>query len=369
MKAIAAKKQRELRTQLEKQGIGSAAFMCTEALFDPNVSYFSGLNLQRNSSFAFLIITPKKSLLAVSALEYEQAQKEANVSEIVNLDRISALDKLIKDALPKGRPVGVSGRNLSYSASKLLSGRRLKEISGICSKIRAVKEPQEIELIKKACRLADRGAKCLAETLSPNQTEREIALGIENEMRRLGADEIAFPTIVTSGRRSSLIHPSPSFSGRKLGRGLGLADFGARVSGYCSDITVPFSIGRLSLREEKIARTVEKAYDLSVKAASVGVPAWKLHQTAENFIKGEGFNLEYLIGHGIGLETHDAPVISPKPLKIPKGWSETKLAPGMAFTIEPGIHVPGVGGWRLENDFLVTTDGVKRLTNATPVRR
>ncbi|MGC9310941.1 MAG: M24 family metallopeptidase [Candidatus Aenigmatarchaeota archaeon] len=234
--------------------------------------------------------------------------------------------------------------------------------------MRVVKSPEELELIKKACRIADIGAKHFSETLSPNLTERELALGIENEMRRFGAEEIAFPTIFTSGKRSSLVHPSPGVLGKKIGRGLGLADFVARVKGYCSDITVPFAVGKLSAKEEKIAKAVQKVYEKTVCSAEFGMPTWKLHGSAAESIRESGFDLCYAVGHGLGLDLHDSPSIGPKPQKIPKGWRETKLADGMVFTIEPGIHVPGVGGWRIENDFLMAKTGLKRLTNARTIK-
>jgi len=367
MKGFSEKKIRELRARLNSENIDSAVFLCTESLFDPNIGYLTGLQLQRASSFAALIVSQKKSFLAVTPLEYEQAQSEANADKIIKLSGAGSLKAFFKENLTKGAEIGVNGKNISFSASKLLPKGRKRELSGICSKMREIKEPEEIELIRKACKIADRGAKYLFEALSPNLTERELALGIENEMRRFGADEPSFPTILTSGKRSSLIHPSPGFLGKKIKRGLGLADFGARYRGYCSDITVPFAMGKLSAKEEKIARAVEKAYEKTIRLAEYGVPTWKLHKAAQDSIWESGFRLEYAIGHGIGLDLHDSPLIGPKPKKIPKNWAETKLAEGMAFTIEPGVHVPGVGGWRIENDFLMERGGLKKLTNAKPI--
>ncbi len=228
---------------------------------------------------------------------------------------------------------------------------------------------KEIERIKKSCRIANKGIKIIKKNLSRKITEKELALILEQELMRKGADELAFPTILTSGKRSAFIHPYPSVSDKKIQKGLGLVDFGVRYKGYCSDITVPFVIGKISEREEKIIQTVEEAHEKAIETLKIGMSTWKVHETIEEMIEENGFEFKHSLGHGLGLELHDLPSLSPKPESEEdlKDWEEVKLKENMVFTIEPGIYVPGIGGCRLENDVLMTKTS-KILTKSKSIK-
>ena len=178
--------------------------------------------------------------------------------------------------------------------------------------------------------------------------------------------ELAFPTIVTSGKRSAYIHPYPSFSNQKIQDGLGLVDFGVRYKGYCSDVTVPFTLGKISSKQKKIVQTVKEAYEKAIETLKISVPTWKVHESVESLIKKNGFKFKHSLGHGLGLELHDVPSLSPKPKskEVLKEWKEVKLKENMVFTIEPGVYEPKIGGCRLENDVLMTKKIPKVLTNS-----
>ena len=167
-------------------------------------------------------------------------------------------------------------------------------------------------------------------------------------------------------KRQAYIHPEPSYSKEKIQRGLGLIDFGVTYQGYCSDITIPFSIGRLTEKQKRIVKTTEEAYRKSVDTLEIGKLTWKIFDVAEKVIEKNGFEFKHSLGHGLGLDVHDAPNLSPKPKAKEelKEWKEVKLQEGMVFTIEPGVYVPEVGGCRLENDFLMTKKGPEILTRS-----
>jgi len=136
---------------------------------------------------------------------------------------------------------------------------------------------------------------------------------------------------------------------------LGLIDFGVRYKGYCSDITIPLSIGKISEKQKKIIQAIEKVYQKAIEIIEINVPTWRVHDQAENIIKKNGFKFKHSLGHGLGLDLHDLPSLSPRPNNKEelKDWKEVRLKENMVFTIEPGIYVPGVGGCRLENDVLM----------------
>ena len=115
--------------------------------------------------------------------------------------------------------------------------------------------------------------KVIKENLSTKITEKELSLILEQELIRKGGDELSFPMIITSGKRSCFIHPYPSVSEKKISKGLGLIDFGVRYKGYCSDVTVPFSIGELSKKQNSIVKTVKDAYNNAIKSIKIGFPS------------------------------------------------------------------------------------------------
>jgi Xaa-Pro aminopeptidase len=158
--------------------------------------------------------------------------------------------------------------------------------------------------------------------------------------------------------------------------GIGYADFGASYKGYKTDITVPFIKGKIGKSERKIVDTEMKAYRLAVKSLKLGEPCWKLFLKIYDFEKKEGFKLKHRLGHGLGRKIHEYPfIVIPGMESIKRAGKERKMfdwevirnhcfQSGMVFTIEPGIYVNGVGGCRLENDFLMSKNGPIQLTHS-----
>ncbi len=355
MRLISDKKINQLKDELKKRKIDVALFLTSEPIHDVNIEYFTGFQQVRFFSFSCLLISQNKSVLIVSPLSYDQALEEAEADEIINLkDHGNSLTKILKDKLKKIRTVGIIERNFPYGLSKRQKVN-FKDISDIILEIRSVKEPIEIKMIEKACHITNQGIKFIEKNLDQKTTEKELALALQQKLTKKGADEMSFPTIITSGNRSSFIHPHPPFTNKKIQKGLGLIDFGIRYNGYCSDVTIPFTVSKLSDKQKKMVKTVEKAYQKAIDTIKVDIPTWKVHESAENLIKKNGFEFKHSIGHGLGLDLHDLPSLSPKPRNKEelKNWTEFNLKENMVFTIEPGIYELGFGGIRLENDVLI----------------
>ena len=360
-------KLKQFQQELKNQNLDASIFLCLSPIHDSNIQYFTNFQQTKFYAFSCLIITPNKSSLITSQLEYDRAVKLAEADEIINLkDYENNLTKVFEKKLKGIENIGIIEGMFPYKIARKLKGKKLHDISGIMEDLRMIKTKKEINLIKKSCKIANHGIKLIKENLSTQITERELALMLQQELIRQGADELAFPTIITSGKRSAYIHPEPSFTKNKIQKGLGLIDFGARYQGYCSDVTVPFLIGKSNEKEEKIALTTQEAYQKSIDFLKIEKPVCEIYEFANKILEKNNFEFKHSLGHGLGLDIHDSPNISHKPEnKINfKNLKEIKLKENMVFTIEPGVYVPEIGGCRLENDVLMTKRGPKVLTKS-----
>ncbi|MBW6512525.1 MAG: aminopeptidase P family protein [Desulfuromonadaceae bacterium] len=221
--------------------------------------------------------------------------------------------------------------------------------------MRALKSPAEIAAIESATTISAQAFAAIEPLLTPGQVERDIALELEIEQRRLGADARAFEFIVASGERGALPHGVASTKRLAAGE-LVTIDFGCRFAGYHSDETVTVAIGDISARLRTIYDTVLEAHDRALQCVAPGVPLREIDAVARDYIGVAGYS-DYFghgLGHGVGLKVHEAPVVSPR--------SESLAEVGMVFTIEPGIYIPGCGGVRIEDMVVVTDDGCRTLT-------
>lgn len=366
MRLISKKKIKHFRKRFEEKKIDTALFLCSEPIHDVNIEYFTGFQQTRYHSFSCLLIDQKTTLI-LSPLEYDRGIKEAEADKIINLkDYDHSLTKVLIEKLASTNTVGIIERMFPHRLSRKFPIIKFEDIADIISGIRSVKEPKEISRIKKACNIANKGVKFIEKNISTKIREKELVLALEQELIRKGADEIAFPTILTSGKRSAYIHPYPPFTDEKIQKGLGLIDFGVRYKGYCSDVTVPFAIGKLSDKQKRMVEAVEETYQRSIGSLEIGIPTWVIHDVGEKTIEKNGFEFKHSLGHGLGLELHDLPNLSSKPKDEEKlkEWREIKLKENMIFTVEPGVYLPNVGGCRLENDVLMAKKKANVLTNS-----
>lgn len=237
-----------------------------------------------------------------------------------------------------------------------------------------VKTPKEINLLKKSAAITDSCIKIIENSLKEDVTEDELRRRINANIRRQGAS-LSFQTLVACGKRSAMIHCKPHAS-KDVISGMGYTDFGASYKGYKTDITVPFIKGKTGPKEKRIVGTTIKAYNLAVQSLKKGELCWKLFEKISVYEKSMGYELKHGLGHGVGKKIHEYPfIVMPRKEKLrrkkterkKRNWKtimKTRFLENMVFTIEPGIYVEGIGGCRLENDFLMTASGPKVLTKS-----
>ena len=257
--------------------------------------------------------------------------------------------------------VGIESTTMTVASRDHLASKladvELAPTKNLVEELRRTKDTEEISLLREAVRISDEAFSWVLERLGPGRTEREIALDLEVEMRRRGAEAIAFDPIVGSGPLSAHIHHSPS--DRELAAGdLVLLDFGARWHGYCSDLTRTVVLGAASDHHEEVYATVLAAQAAGIEAVGPGRKGVDCDAAARAVIDGAGYGetFGHGLGHGVGLDIHEAPRLHKT--------SEDTLVVADIVTVEPGIYETGMGGIRIEDCVLVTEDGAEVLGKA-----
>lgn len=240
--------------------------------------------------------------------------------------------------------------------AKHVGARHLKNVDDGLLKQRAVKDKGEIALLRKAGQIQQEAFRRTIRRLKPGQREEEIAGFLEYQMRLLGADAAAFPSIVAADANAALPHAIPGRAKVKKG-GILLIDWGACYGGYRSDMTRVVALGSMSRRMRHIYQIVLEAQLAGIEAIGPGVLLKDVDAASRRVIKKAGFEKQFGhgLGHGIGLDIHELPNLSRR--------SKGELEPGQVVTVEPGIYLPGMGGVRIEDDVLVTARGHRVLTD------
>ena len=249
--------------------------------------------------------------------------------------------------------VTVAGRK---TLAKAIGAKNLMPVDDGLLAQRAVKDDIEIRAIRRALKIQQEALRRTIEQIEPGQSEQQIAAYLEYQMRVLGADGCAFPTIVAVGSNASLPHAIPG--PRKVKKGqIILIDWGAVYNGYCSDLTRVVAVGAMPPRIREIYRVVLEAQRAAIDAIAPGKRLSDIDATARRVIEkaGYGERFGHSLGHGLGLDVHEQPTLSTK--------SKGQLMPGQVVTVEPGIYLPGVGGVRIEDDILVTGRGRRVLSD------
>lgn len=292
----------------------------------------------------------------------EQIQREApHVKAIMR--KVGLADELAKllDKLKCDR-IGVQVDYMTLATRKAigkkLGGRKVVEVEDRLLRQRAVKTAAEVAAIEAALKIQQQAYRRLLKTIKPGQTEFQIAARLEYEMRLLGADGPSFPTIVAADANASLPHAIPGKS--KFRRnGILLIDWGARLHGYCSDLTRVVAAGRMPAKIREVYKVTLDAQRAAIDAIAPGKSLKEIDAVARDIIAKAGYGPQFghSLGHGIGLDIHEQPTLSQR--------SEGVLEPGHVVTVEPGIYLPGVGGVRIEDDVLVTAKG-RRVLSGLP---
>lgn len=256
--------------------------------------------------------------------------------------------------------VGFESTNIKfveYDFLKENSKNKLVPTKNMIEELRVIKDTEEIKLIRKAVEITDKTFSVLTKKVRRGMTEKEVAKLIENTMESLGAEELSFPSIVASGKGSALPHYRTS--NKKIGYGPLLIDMGARYKGYCGDMTRVLYVGKPTKEFKEKYELVLKTEIASIEGTKPNVTEEELWKIAAEKLGGEPKNFinAHSLGHGIGLDPHEAP-------SIWKGMKR-KLKPGMVITIEPAIYDQDWGGIRIEDYCLITDDGVEVLSTST----
>ncbi|WP_040329361.1 M24 family metallopeptidase [Clostridium ihumii] len=316
---------------------------------DVNRNYMSGFKGDESYS----IITMDKAIFITDSRFTEQATQEVKDYEVREYQRPfeAFLDKIVKEFNIK--KLGFEENVLTYelyNSYKEAVSCELIPLNGVIETLREIKCEKEIEIMRKAQNIADKGFEHILKFIKPGMTEREIGLELEFYMRKLGATGLSFPSIVASGVRSSLPHGMATEKVVENGDFLTL-DFGVVYDGYCSDMTRTIVIGEPNEKMKEIYNVVLKAQEAALKAVKPGISCYDLDKIARDIITEAGYG-EYFghgLGHGVGRVVHELPMVNFRSKEI--------LKPGMVITDEPGIYIPNFGGVRIEDIILVTEDG------------
>jgi len=231
-------------------------------------------------------------------------------------------------------------------------------------KMRAVKDEEEIAITRKAAIITNELIDSLEKNVQAGKikTEADAALFIELEARKAGCEGTSFGTLAAGPDRSFAIHAFPTWTNAPFGtKGLSILDFGVKLGGYCTDVTLTFARD-LDPKQEKLVNLVEKAAKLAVPMSHNGTRAKDIAAAVDSLFSKSKKKMPHGLGHGVGLQEHEYPVIRKS------NDNEWVLEPGMIFTIEPGLYDPLLGGCRLENDILVTETGYEVLTTARIIK-
>ncbi len=356
-------RQQKLRQRLDQHNLPGAVLNP-----GPDLKYLTGLSfhLMERPVVAFF---PVSGPAVITLPELEKAKLDGLDYELISFTYseerstwVDAFAKGLEQSALEHKPLGVIPRRM-----RLLEANYLKEAGGqdfrsaqdVFASLRMKKDREELLEMKEAVRIAECALQATLSALKPGVTEKQFSSRLVYQLLHQGSEpELPFFPIVSFGENSANPHASPGDRELQFGD-IVLIDWGANWNGYFSDLTRTFAMGDLDPVFEKIAEFVRQANQAAREAVQPGVKALEVDQAARKVIEDSGYG-EYFIhrtGHGLGIEAHEEPYISAD--------DQTELEPGMTFTIEPGIYLPNRGGIRIEDDVVVTEEGVESLSTFT----
>ncbi|QEK12137.1 aminopeptidase P family protein [Crassaminicella thermophila] len=340
----------KLREILKKKNLDAAIIYKPE-----NRRYIS----QFTGTSGYALITVDRAFLITDFRYIEQSRKECKEYEIIehsnNYSIYSILNELSINRL------GFEDDFVTYMQykefSEKLNNIELVPLDGAINILRKIKYEEEINNIEKAAIIADEAFGYICEYIKPGISEKDIALELENYMKRKGATATSFTTIVASGVRSSLPHGVASDKLVEKGDFITI-DFGCIYNGYCSDMTRTIVLGKANDKQKEIYNIVLEAQLRALDAIKPGITGMDADKIARDFIKSKGYgeNFGHGLGHGVGLEIHEDPRLSPT--------GKDTLQSGMVVTDEPGIYIPDFGGVRIEDLVVITKTGNRVLSKS-----
>jgi len=336
---------KKINTKLKKQKLN--ALLITDPSNVYYLSHFKG-------SFGQILITKNKNHLITDSRYLLRAKHEIkdNSIKILNITNAQVI-------INKYKNIGYEANHITISKLKKLKNIYPNinwiETSEIVEELRIKKNKEEIKHIKKAALIGDKIFKKLPSLLKINIKENEIAWKIECMIRELGGEKSSFPPIIAFGKNSAIPHHESGNTKLKKGD-MVLFDFGVKYKNYCSDMSRMIFTASPKTKQRKIYNIVLEAQLKSLQAVKAGIKVKQLDKIARDYItkRGYGDNFGHALGHGVGINIHEAPSFNSK--------NNKKLEEGMIITIEPGIYLEGWGGIRIEDMVVVTKNGSELLT-------
>ncbi|MDF2521200.1 MAG: aminopeptidase family protein [Clostridia bacterium] len=347
------KRLAKLRERLAANNL-DAAFLYSKE----NRRYISGFT----GSTGYVVVTANKAYFITDFRYKDQAQNQCKGFEVI-IHGSTTLMSEIKNAIQGsnvkrlGIEDGFMTASMYENLKSNLEGVEIAPLKDTLEAIRMIKDADEIANIEKAASIADEAFKHMLDFIKPGLTEQEVALELEYTMKKLGATDLSFESIVASGVRSSL--PHGVFTDKVINNGEFLTlDFGCVYNGYCSDMTRTVFVGKADEKQKKIYNIVLEAELKVLEHIKPGMTGKDVDKVARDIITKEGYgeNFGHGLGHGVGLAVHEEPRLSP--------MGERTLEAGMIVTDEPGIYISEYGGVRIEDLVLVTEDGCRTLSKS-----
>jgi Xaa-Pro aminopeptidase len=343
-----------LRERIERAGAG--ALLVTNP---KDVGYLTGF---LNGDSYLLVPGPgrtRPTMISDFRFEEELEPVKTLANVVIRTGPIlDAVARVVRESGLRGDSVGVQNEHLTIALRNALVeklGWTVMETTGLVSGLRVIKDDVEIELITKAVRIQEKALEDVLDGLKAGMTELEVAGNLEAAMKTRGSSEPGFQSIVAAGAHGSLPHYRPGPTKLASNKPV-LIDWGAVFKGYHSDMTRVLSLGKWQPKIREIYEIVLEAQEAAASALAPGKLTSDIDAIARGIIERAGYGLQFGhgLGHGLGLDGHEEP-------RLTHMLAPSTLAPGMVVTVEPGIYLPGVGGVRIEDDYVVTQTGAKRL--------
>lgn len=345
----------------DADGMIVGGFTSVERSRIPNVEYLCGFT----GSEGTVIAGPKGAFLITDGRYTIQAADEVKGAEVRIFQHGQATDRpqLIKKSAED------AGITRAAYESGIVSVAGLKDLEGylpdielvpvkdVVEQLRQVKQPEEIELIREAAKMADAAFEWIIGRVEVGKSERDLALDLEMYIRRNGAEAVSFDSIVAAAERSALPHADPTDREVEKGHFL-LFDFGCLFKGYCSDLTRTVAVGPVDDRHHQVYGAVLASNKAGIAAVKAGAGGNDVDAAARSVLDEAGFGEAFAhgLGHGVGLQVHESP-------RLTRGSTDVLVA-GNVVTVEPGAYFEGWGGVRVEDLVLVTEDGADVLSSA-----
>ncbi|MCX7023626.1 MAG: Xaa-Pro peptidase family protein [Spirochaetes bacterium] len=363
-----ASRRARLASWLKDKGISAALLEDTEGRRDPSVRYLSG----QPGDALLVVFDDGRSVLvpwdANMAAAYAHVDQTIPYADFARSPVKAFAGVLERCGIKPGAAVELP--DVTPYPSYIRYVEALEAYDPVCREdgvgefilgMRAVKDNAEIGIYRRAAALTDALMDEIEHAVVKGSvaTELDIALFIERELRARGGERSGFDTIAAGPARSFGIHAFPSYTSGAFGtEGMSILDFGIVVDGYTTDVTMSFVRGSTAGKRSRMIELVKRVYDETVALCAPGRPTMEIARRADDIFAEAGFTMPHALGHGIGMEAHEAPAVRNRE---DNAW---KLAPGHIVTIEPGLYDPEAGGIRLENDILVTEKGGETITHS-----